>query len=97
MLCFQSQFSYEPIQNAVQEDWLQRVCPTIQERMSRYSASEIRFNLLAVVRKRSEVLQEQLQALDGQSTPPMDTDDRSAPASTSSAEEDAHNSAVRQS
>lgn len=48
----------------LQDSWTQHVCPHIRERIARYSQSEIRFNLLAIVKDRSEVLQEQLQALD---------------------------------
>lgn len=65
----------------LQDDWLRKVCPSIQERMARYSQKEIRFNLLALVRNRAEALQEQLDSLGSQSA--MDTD--SGPASTSNA------------
>lgn len=48
----------------VQDDWLDRVCPFIQERIDKYAQSEIRFNLMAVIRNRSEFFSERLQALE---------------------------------
>eukprot|EP00879_Flechtneria_rotunda_P018714 GHRR01019639.1.p1 GENE.GHRR01019639.1~~GHRR01019639.1.p1 ORF type:complete len:367 (+),score=152.38 GHRR01019639.1:293-1393(+) len=46
-----------------QDAWLDLVAPHIQERIARYSANEIRFNLLAVVADRQQMLQEQLGAV----------------------------------
>ena len=50
--------------NAPQEDWLEKVGPFIQARIERYAQSEIRFNLMAVIRARPDVLSEQLAALE---------------------------------
>ena len=47
-----------------QEDWLQRVGPFIQARIERYAASEIRFNLMAVIKDRREALSEELAAME---------------------------------
>ncbi|KAG6611143.1 putative ubiquitin carboxyl-terminal hydrolase [Phytophthora cinnamomi] len=45
------------------DSWLQVACPVIQQRIEKYAASEIRFNLLALVRNRIEAYEEQLQAI----------------------------------
>jgi ubiquitin carboxyl-terminal hydrolase L5 len=44
-------------------DWLEAVAPEIQARIARYSANEIRFNLMAVVADRQEQLSKQLTAV----------------------------------
>ena len=53
---------------AVQGDWISQVQPFIQQRIERYAASEIRFNLLALTRDRRDVYQEQLAGLRDQKT-----------------------------
>lgn len=50
----------------LQEDWLELVQPFIQQRIERYSASEIRFNLMALIRDRRDVLRDKLSRLQQQ-------------------------------
>ena len=54
---------------ALQEDWLEKAGTIIQSRIERYAQSEIRFNLMAVIRDRRDVLQEQLDALQARQAP----------------------------
>ncbi|KAI9917848.1 hypothetical protein PsorP6_012812 [Peronosclerospora sorghi] len=44
------------------DSWMQLACPLIQKRIQKYATSEIRFNLLALVRNRIQAYEEQLQA-----------------------------------
>jgi len=48
------------------DDWLAKAAPAIQERIERYAASEIRFNLMAVIRNKGDVAAAELAALDAQ-------------------------------
>jgi len=46
------------------DNWLAIAAPLIQQRIEKYSASEIRFNLMALVKNREEALQSQIAALE---------------------------------
>lgn len=48
----------------VQENWLEKIGPLIQSRIERYAQNEIRFNLMAVIRNRTDVLEEELASLE---------------------------------
>jgi len=48
------------------DDWLEKVCPEIQKRIEKYSCSEIRFNLMAIIKNRITVYREQLAEYENQ-------------------------------
>ena len=50
------------------DEWLRRACDAIQSRVDKYGAAEIRFNLLAIVKDRRNVYQEQLNTLQSKKT-----------------------------
>ncbi|GAM22103.1 hypothetical protein SAMD00019534_052780 [Acytostelium subglobosum LB1] len=43
------------------DDWLEKVSPIIQERINKYSQTEIRFNLMAIIRNKQSVYNKQLE------------------------------------
>nr|CCA22598.1 ubiquitin carboxylterminal hydrolase putative [Albugo laibachii Nc14] len=50
--------------------WLDIACPKIQARIEKYATSEIRFNLLALIRNRSDVYQHEVEKLQVQTRSP---------------------------
>lgn len=56
------------------ESWLEVACPVIQRRIEKYAASEIRFNLLALIRNRIDAFTERLAQLERERPTPDDAD-----------------------
>jgi len=48
------------------EDWLSKVFPVIQKRIEKYASSEIRFNLMAIIKDRKLLFSEQIALLEQQ-------------------------------
>ncbi|KAL6077586.1 Ubiquitin carboxyl-terminal hydrolase [Balamuthia mandrillaris] len=48
------------------EDWLAKVGPIIQQRIEKYARSEIRFNLMAIIKDRSALYNSQIESLNQQ-------------------------------
>ncbi|CAI2172382.1 10825_t:CDS:10 [Funneliformis geosporum] len=48
-----------------EDNWLEKVRPVIEERMARYTSSEIRFNLLALIKNRDEVYRTRIDEIEG--------------------------------
>lgn len=49
-----------------ESNWVDVLCPIIQKRIERYAQSEIRFNLMAIVKDREAVISEQIEDVEAQ-------------------------------
>lgn len=58
--------------------WYEQILPHIQQRIARYESNKIKFNLMAVIHDRQEVLQERVEQLEGQLAMSEDEGIRSA-------------------
>lgn len=47
------------------DDWMGKACPVIQSRIEKYASSEIRFNLMALIKSKRDALEERAQTLEG--------------------------------
>lgn len=61
-----------------QDNWLEKVGPFIQSRIERYAQSEIRFNLMAVIGNRTDVLGQELASLESRRAAVLSTSNKGA-------------------
>ncbi|KAK9904206.1 hypothetical protein WJX75_006748 [Coccomyxa subellipsoidea] len=61
---------------ATEDNWLEKVGPFIQSRIERYAQSEIRFNLMAVIGNRTDVLGQELASLEARRAAMLSTSNK---------------------